>query len=419
VHVILNPLGSHGDVHPFIALGLGLQARGHSITLVSAVPYEELARRHGFDFRPVGTLQDYHGIIENPNLWQPKHNFEVLFGGEPFERMFRQTYFTIAELAQQPDSVVVAGSLSLAARLVQEKLNIPLATVHLQPLALFSVIDPPRTASITIPSWMPIWLRRFLFWFGRSKYLEPLLRPPTNRLRQELNLPPIKDVFGKWRHSTQCILGLFPEWYATAPDWPNVTRLTGFLQFDQTGMKPISPELESFLQGGEPPVVFSFGSAMRTGRVYFEAACQAAELSGFRALLLAKGGEQIPTNLPKNVFHADYAPFSQVFPRASVVVHHGGIGTTAQALSAGVPQLIMPMAFDQPDNAFRLEKLGVARTLLPKDFTGPNIVKKVQELRNTPSYLKQSQTIAERMRQEQPLQATCEIVEGLLTSRGV
>jgi rhamnosyltransferase subunit B len=418
MHVILNPLGSHGDVHPLVALGIGLQARGHLVTMVASAPYQDLADRHGFAFRAIGTTDDFNSIIENPKLWHPRDNFAVLFGGEPFERMLRQTFFTIQELAQQPDTVVVAGTLSLAARLAHEKLGIPLATVHLQPLALFSVADPPVLATVSIPRWWPIWLRRLMLWLGRYRYTEPLLRPPINRLRNELGLPLVKDIFGDWRHSPQRLLCLFPEWFATAPDWPTQTRLTGFLQYDQASGRAVSPGLLQFLDNGEPPVIFSFGSAMRTGRAYFEAAVKACEVGNFRGVLLAKGGEQIPSILPSNVYHADYAPFSLVFPRASVVVHHGGIGTTAQALSAGVPQLIMPMAFDQPDNAARLEKLGVARQILPANFTGPSIAKLVKELQTNPSYRAAGTELAKRLDQGDALRISCEIVEGLLHSRG-
>jgi UDP:flavonoid glycosyltransferase YjiC (YdhE family) len=140
------------------------------------------------------------------------------------------------------------------------------------------------------------------------------------------------------------------------------------VRYDQAEV-PLSPALEAFLNAGEPPVVISIGSAMRTGRRYFEAALQACVMLNQRALLLARSGDQIPESLPPNAHHEPYAAFSQVFPRCRAVIHHGGIGTAAQALAAGVPHLVMPLSFDQFDTAERLKKLGVARSVPAKKFT--------------------------------------------------
>ena len=269
--------------------------------------------------------------------------------------------------------MIVGGSLGFAARLAHDTLGIPLATVDLQPVGLGSVADPPLFPTLRMRSWWPHWYRRFLYRTGDALILDPLIRKPLNELRKELNLPPVSRIWTQWRCSPQLILGLFPEWYASAPDWPAQLRTVGFVRYDQGETKELPAAVREFLDAGPPPVVVTFGSAMRLGRPYFEAAVEACKLLGVRGLLLGKGGDQIPPDLPPGVAHADYAPFSLVFPRAAAVVHHGGIGTTAQALTAGVPQLVMPMAFDQPDNAQRLERLGVARSLYPKRFTGPAV----------------------------------------------
>ena len=144
--------------------------------------------------------------------------------------------------------------------------------------------------------------------------------------------------------------------------------------FDADTGEPLPPAVERFLEEGSPPLVFVPGSANRQASRFFRTAVDACQYLGRRGLLLTRYRAQLPAVLPKEVLWFDYVPLGRLLPRALGLVHHGGIGTAAQGLAAGLPQLIMPMAYDQPDNANRLESLGVARTIWPKSFTGPRSV---------------------------------------------
>ncbi len=400
MHALLLPVGSHGDVLPLVGIGAALAARGHAVTLVTAEPFRPLADRHGFGFVPTGTAADYDAVIHDPDLWHPTKSLHVLFGGERPERMLRAAYAAIAgrfDPARPREVVVVSGSLGLAGRIARDKLGVPLATVHLQPMALPSVADPPELATLRIRRWWPHWYRRLLYWAGERLMLDPLLSPAVNGLRRELGLPAVKRIFGPWRHSPDRLLLAFPDWYASAPDWPAHARHVGFIRYDQADVVPTPPAVEAFLASGPPPVVVSFGSAMRQAGPYLAAAVRALERTGRRGLILAKAGAQIPPALPALILQADYAPFGAVFPRAAAVIHHGGIGTSAQALAAGVPQLVMPMAFDQADNAARLARLGVATSLTPARFTPDAVAAALQELTGTAGACQQvrTRTVAE------------------------
>jgi UDP:flavonoid glycosyltransferase YjiC (YdhE family) len=261
-------------------------------------------------------------------------------------------------------------------------------------------------------SWWPAWFRRFLFWVGDRFVIDRKIGRPINAFREEHGLQPVRRVWNRWLNSPQRAIGLFPEWFGAAPDWPAQFRQTGFVRYDQGEAAEVPPVVRDFLAAGEPPVVFSFGSAMRVGRPYFEAAVEACRRGGFRGLLLAKGGNQIPGDLPAGVVHADYAPFSRVFPRARAVVHHGGIGTSAQGLAAGVPQLVMPMAFDQVDNAHRLARLGVARVVPPSKFTGAAVADALRDLLSDPRVPAACQECAAKMATD-PLPKTCQLIEEL------
>lgn len=380
---LLSPSGSHGDVHPYLALAHALASRGHEVHFSISPHFEPLVRGAGFELDPVGTEGDFQAIVNDPGLWHPRHSLTVLFGGERFRRMMRENFEHLRKRYRKGQTVAVAGTLAVGARIAHESFGIPLATVHLQPMASPSATDPPRFPGLSPRPWWPAWLVRAFYRLGERVAVDPILLPPVNELRAELGLKPIRRVWGAWRHSPQCVLGLFPEWFGRARDWPPHLHCTGFVRYDQSDSQPLPPALEAFLNEGPPPVVISFGSAMRTGRAHFEAALAACSSLGLRSVLLARSGDQIPP-LPKDAFHVDYAPFSLVFPRALVALHHGGVGTSAQALAAGVPQFVMPLAFDQFDNAERLVKLGVAKSLPAKSFKPTAAAKVLKRLLDDP-----------------------------------
>ena len=382
MHAILNPVGSHGDVHPLVGLGRELLARGHRVTLVTSEPFRELAAANGLAFAPAGSRDDFEETINHPDVWHPSKSLRVLFEGERPARMFRAGYGAIRDLVGDDvaGSVVVSGSLGLAGRLAHDALGVRFATVHLQPCSLASVAQPPVFPTLTVPKWWPHWLRRLMYYAAERHVMDPVLGPSVNGLRRELGLKPITRIFGAWRHSPERLLLAFPEWFAHAPDWPAVAVHTGFPHFDQGQGRAASPELKAFLDAGSPPVVVSFGTAMRQAREPIAAAVAACAALGRRVLILAKSGAQIPTPLPPHAFHADYAPFGEILPHAACLIHHGGIGTSAQALRAALPQLIRPMAFDQHDNAARLRKLGVARSVPVRDFNTNRVASTLAEL---------------------------------------
>jgi rhamnosyltransferase subunit B len=412
--ILLTAIGSHGDVHPFAGLGRALQSRGHNITLIAFAPFRSVAAANGFDFFPVGTDDDYRNATHNPDLWHPKRSLGILFGNTSYAETLRKTHEYLQSQFVRGETVLVGSTLAVAARLAHDTLGVPLATVHLQPIALNSVEKPSRFPGAPPLHCLPRWFRRFFFWFGARRYVDPLLRPPVNAIRTAHGLPPLKELWYRWRNSPQEIILLFPEWFAAAPDWPGHAHHCGFVQYDGADSEPLPPEVGAFLKDGPAPVVVSFGSAMRTGGPYFAAAAKAFEQLKMRGLILAKAGEQIPKSLPANVLQADYAPFSAVFPRCAAVIHHGGVGTTAQCLAAGVPQIVMPLSFDQPDNAARLQRLGVADVLPPHKFTPDQIAGAIQKITSSIIIKQNCAQYADRMRSSDGIAAACQRIEALL-----
>jgi UDP:flavonoid glycosyltransferase YjiC (YdhE family) len=279
--------------------------------------------------------------------------------------MVPRQYEALAALARQPDSVLVTNPGVLAARLVQERLGTPTASLLLQPGLLPSSARPPEMpGGLTIPAWLPGPLRS-LYWLGVDAAGYALITRSLNRVRAGLGLPPVRRVF-RWWLSPDLVIGLFPDWYAAPPpDWPPQMRLAGFGRFD--GARGELPEdVRTFCEAGPPPVAFTLGTGMRHAAGFFRTAVAVCEALGARGLLLTKYPDVVPARLPPGVRHCAFAPFRRLLPRCGAVVHHGGVGTTAAALQAGCPQLVLPMAWDQPDNAARVATLGVGLTLGPR-----------------------------------------------------
>jgi len=264
----------------------------------------------------------------------------------------------------------------------------PWVATILAPLSLFSDGDFPVLPSL--PGLAPAmrawpWLRRTLMRVVRRETAK--WTAPLDAMRARHGLPPAGNPLIEGQYSPHLNLALFSRVMAQPqPDWPPRTRVTGFVFYNGPSAPPA--ELDAFLAAGPPPIVFTLGSSAvgAAGRFYHESAAAAARL-GVRAVLLTGGfAANRPARVPDGVLLVDRAPHQLLFPRARAVVHQGGAGTTAQALRAGCPMLVVPHSHDQPDNAWRVARLGVARTLYPKRYTAARAASELQRLLDDPSY---------------------------------
>jgi UDP:flavonoid glycosyltransferase YjiC (YdhE family) len=415
MHALLIPLGSHGDVHPFVGLGLALKARGHRVTVATNEHFAPLVERCGLAFEPVGTEEQYRQAIEDPDLWAPIKSFRLVMSMHA--RMMEPLWGILERHHVSGETVVAAPVTCLAARVAEEVRGLALATVDLQPVALRSAIEPPVLPFYPIVRRLPVWARRKFFDFLDVAVADPVIGPPVNAFRARFGLPPVRHLLDWW-HSPRSVLGLFPDWFAPPqPDWPPNVTLAGFPLFDEADHSVPDPEVEVFLAAGPPPVVFTAGSAMVHGADFFREGVEACRRLGRRGVLLARFDAQIPRGLPDSVRHFHYVPFSRILPRAAALVHHGGIGTMAQALAAGIPQLVMPLAHDQPDNAARLERLGVGRTLPPRRFEAGRVAAALQGLLDDPAVGERARALAARTDGPSALERACAVLEGLAPAR--
>lgn len=378
-HFVLATFGSHGDVHPFVGLGRVLSSRGHRVTVHTSGYFESLVLGAGLEFSGFGTADDFRREINNPLLWHPRRGYEHVFGKTVREGL-RKSYDAVRPLVDR-DTVVVNSTLAFSGRLLHDELGCAGATVHLAPAVMRSSVTPPKMNGLFMPPWMPVWVKDKIWETGDKWFIDPLICPTLNEFRRELGLPPVSRPLNGWWNNPDLVLGFWPEWYGPPPsDWPRQTKLVGFPLYDEADVTPMSDALTSFLAAGEPPIAFTPGSAMLFGRKFFQCAVDACRTLGRRGLLLTRHADQIPQHLPEGVIHIPYAPFSTLLPECAAIVHHGGIGTTAQSLHAGVPQLVTHYSHDQPDNASRLEKLGVGLGIPAGKLTAPKLVAALRTL---------------------------------------
>jgi len=413
LHAILIGFGSAGDVLPLVGIGRALAARGHRVSVVANEHFAPAVTGAGLRFIEFGSEELYQRGAADPSGSHPIRGFRSLMavvGGAT-----RPLYDILAKEFVPGDTVAVATSLAFGARLAQDKLGLPLITAHLCPFAFRSDYDHIAVPSLPRMQWSPRSLKRLIGWVGDVLVLDPPLEKPLNAVCAELGLPAVHRPCHRWWNSPQQVMGLFPEWFgAPQPDWPARTSLPGFIRDPIDEEPPLAPEVESFLVGGARPVVFTPGSASRHGKAFFEAATAVCATLGIRGVFVTQFPDQVPQGLPPQILHVRYAPFARLIPRAAAIVHHGGIGTAVQAMAAGLPQLVVPVGYDQPDNAARLERLGVARTLAPRRFRHDAAVRSLRLLLGSPEVAAACRAVAARFEHDRAREEACVLIEGML-----
>lgn len=423
-HFLLTTFGSLGDLHPYMAVGLALQARGHRVTIATSEFYRAKIEGEGLGFRPV--RPDF-GLAERPEVMAKA--FHPRKGSEYILRhlilpYIEQTYEDTLAAALDAD-VLVGHIIAYTTSTVAEYLHKPWMGVILQPAMLFSIYEAPKGSAYAhvYPLIERLGPRAWKQVFALARVLTRRWGAPINTLRTRLGLAPLRnpimdDMFSP--HGTQAWFS--PLLANRQPDWPRGLELLGFPVYDKldAASTRLDPALERFLDAGPPPVVFTLGSsAVYTAGSFYEESARAAIQGGFRAVLLTGPDprNKPSVTLPDSIHVAEYAPYSLLFPRAGATVHQGGVGTTAQAMLSGKPMLFVPFSHDQPDNALRCERLGIARTLTRSQYKAKRISRELTQLFTNPSYAANAAIVGQSIRAEFGITRICEGLEKLLPAK--
>ena len=410
--IVLATTGSLGDLHPYLAVGRALKARGHAVAVATATAYRARVEAAGLEMRAVGPDID----PEDPAI--ARYAIDVEKGSEYIFRELLMPHVRRMDedtrKALEDADLALGHPIALTVPIVAEQRRLPWLSVALAPLSFMSVHEPLRFAGHAAVAWLyggPVWVRRLLRAFGKRKtkaWLEPLYA-----LRRERGLPEGPHPLFEGQHSPHGVLALFSRLMGEPkPDWPPGATVTGYCFYDGPGELP--PELERFLADGPPPLVFTLGSsAVHDPRRFYEDSAAAARAVGRRAVLLGKtaprGGD--------GLLQVDYAPYSKLFPRAAAVVASAGAGTIAQGLAAGRPMLLVPFGHDQPDNAARVERLGASRTVPREAYDARTAAAELRSLLDDPEAPARAEACARTIALERGVDAACDAVERVLAGR--
>lgn len=363
----------------------------------------KLTLEAGLEFRQVGPDGLLGVWVDHPDAWTP--------GLPSFTRVVELALQAARPLYEElqalPADLVVSGAIAFGARLAAERDGFRQVTLHLAPGVFQSLYEPPVVPGLEkVPGFARGWLTRTLSDLAADR----LAGPRLNALRAELGLPPVRRIFSRWWNSERLILGMFPAWFGPPQaDWPAEVQLVGFPRYDAADLEPMTAEAESFLAAGSPPVVFTAGTGATHAEAYFAAAAAACRALGRRGMLLTR--QALGEGLGEDVRPFAYLPFSRLLPRCAALVHHGGIGTLSQALAAGIPQLVMPMAHDQHDNAERVHRLGAGRVL---PFGKPErLAAELGALLADPGAARAAQECQARVLAEDGIRKGCNLLEGM------
>lgn len=294
----------------------------------------------------------------------------------------RDTYHDLLQPASEAD-LLVSHVLTYAVPVLAEKLGKPWASTVLSPMVFFSAHDVPVLAPLPFLAKLGALGPGFNTWFFRQlKKVSRSWSRPVAELRRELGLAPGRDPLWEGQHSPHLVLAMFsPRFGPPQPDWPGNVHFTGFPFLDRAD-EPLDAELGRFVSAGEPPIVFTLGSsAVRVAGEFYPVAVRAARRLNRRAVLVAgPGARALRAQLPSTMTAVEWASFPGLFARAAAVVHQGGVGTTAQVLRAGVPQMVMPFAHDQFDNAERVRRLGCGLILRRARLSESSLSSKLEAL---------------------------------------
>jgi UDP:flavonoid glycosyltransferase YjiC (YdhE family) len=399
-----------------MAIARELSARGHDPVIATMGLYREKIEAGGFRFAPlrpdIALPQDQdQELIEK--IMEPRSGPKFLMEEVIFPSV-RDSYDDLSAVIEGQD-LLVTHPVTFAGPLLAYKTGIPWISTVLAPVSFFSTYDPP------VPPFWPwlIQLKRLGPGFMKiaTRIAKNAYHPKSiYKFRDELGIPEYGNPVFEGQHSPERVLALFSSIFAQPqPDWPPQSRVTGFAFYDDTSTS-LSDELSDFLDDGPPPVVFTLGSsAVWVARDFYINSAKAASALGLRAVLLIGDERNMPVEpLPPGTIAVNYAPYELLMPRASLMVHHGGVGTTSQGLRAGIPTLIVPFAFDQSDNAAHAARLGTSRTISRAQYTPTRIAKELGILLERPQYSRTAKEVGEYLQKENGAAAAADQIEEVL-----
>jgi amino acid adenylation domain-containing protein len=387
--ILLMVVGTDGDFRPMARIGVALKAQGHDVTMIANCYFEERARQAGLRFAAFDTPEEYERFIaEGASTNSPQGALASI--QRHILPKIRTQYDLIKAHCRSRDTLLMASNqYFIIAQIMAEKLGIPVVPVFLAPsfFAGLSILE---------------------------RVIGSMFADAINHGRAELGLPPVVDWHAWLMRNPRYIL-LWPEWYAeVTPGW-SAAIAAGFVVPD-VAQSELPQQVRSFLATGTAPILISGGTGRFVGADFYAVCVEACVRLGRRAILVTRHADLVPPQLPPGVVWFKELPFASVMPQVGAIMHHGGIGTICQALAAGIPQLVLPLGADRPDNAERLERIGVGRFLLRVHWQPAHVAEALGQLLDDPAVRHRCRATAQRMHETDALATVCAVIDELLAS---
>ena len=413
--ITLATFGSYGDIFPYLAIGACLSGRGHKVTIAAPRTYAKVAQTAGLEFAPIRPDVNFDDTETFSRAMDPRKGTEFVVREIVIPNL-RDSYADLEAVCCQSD-LVISHCLTYAVPILAEQYSLRWLSSVLSPLVFCSAYDPPALAPIP--------------WLAKTRVLGPSLvklllaglkksawswSQPIRQMRRELGLNATTDPLWEGQFSPYGTLALFEEFFAQAqPDWPSSTEICGFPFYDRdAGGNDDEPRIAGFMKAGTPPLVFSLGtSGAHSAPNFYNNAVMAAKNLGQRCIIVHGNAEPSQPG-SKSVLYLKSAPVHELFGGAKIVIHAGGVGTTAQVLRAGKPQLVVPFSHDQFDNALRVERLGLGLALPHKSCKQANLQGTLEVLLDKSSFACRAEEIRGAGQFEDQPERACDLIESAL-----
>ena len=394
-NIVITTHWLDGDVVPFCKIGRALKSRNHNVTLITHCYFENMAKQHGLDFEAWDTEEEFNLLLKLMESGDADSEPERLRAvREQFESIpirLREFEKVLKHCGKEGTVLVAKCVSSVAALMVAEKLGLPLATFY---------VLPTEPVSMRIN--------------GDLISEEFLLQ--LNELRNLVGLSPISSWIS-WQTSGMLNIGLWPEWFTSADDrkeWPTDISQIGFPldKQDTSDTYQLPDSVKAIFEGEHPPIILTGGTTKLLHNKFYPMAVSACGLINRPAIVLNRYREMVPDNLPDNVLYYPYLPMQEILPKCAAIIHHGGIGTCAEALRNGTPQVILPYFMDRLFNGKQLKKIGVAECLPVVRWTPQNIRDSILKVLNDNTKVKCAE-YREIVSQTDSLSTVCDMIESL------
>ncbi|WGL17553.1 glycosyltransferase [Microbulbifer bruguierae] len=383
--IIICALGTAGDIHPLIGLAKLLVERGHNLTFLSNDRFKFVIERNGILFHSIGTEDEYLSLYNDERAWDIRSDPAEI----AFDRYYGPTFVPSFEFirkrhAKNPNLLVVGLSILNGARAAAKHFSIPYVLITLSPSLIPSKIHRPALFESSLCRWTPEFAKRSLYNHLMQKIDGHLISHGyifrLNQIRKKIGLSSITKFVRHNYTEEDLHLGFFPRWFGMPPvDWPKTFKLVGFPLSDDE-RKTETEAVSKFIERYGKPVLFTSGTGVFNNDAYFQESIKACSSLSLPCLLVGGGDSLKWRKTTYNVMHVDYVDFETILPKCRAIVHHGGVGTLSQAIKAEIPQLIRPLMYDQPDNAYRVVRLGLGLSVSKEYYQGKYVAKLLNKI---------------------------------------